>query len=640
MRLSKAFLALGLVSLALTSRLYVASYSGNITTVELTEKTDGVELKATFQSQGCAPSPSWLDYYGKTSTLFCTDEGFPTPEANFTSFKVDSDGSLTFLDRVTTLNGGVNTVTYMVGKEKLMAVAHYGGSGISIVNTTDPSDLDVLKTYVFTFDTQAPAGPDAAKPAVPFIHQVVIDPTGRFLLAPDLSADQTHIFGFTEDGMLTNPVGQKPLWVVEGSGPRHLVFYQPDGKNGKTYLYLVMEKKNMLHGYEVMYTATGTMEFKNVYMDTIFGGAELPAGSAAAEIKLTPDNKYLIISSRSDKLSLAVSLNATSIADTLATFSLDPQSGVPMLLKLSSAGGLGPRSFAINNAGDRVAVALNGQNRIVILKRDVQTGIIDEQLGSLDLDIRAASGLLSSVVWAEQDIENAANISAVAEITPQSSTQGPSLLSSSSDSTTTTNITMLVTETVTISGYSATASLSLPTLTEAFAPTSTLVQGALSASSLLGKSTRSPFASASAVSGLLTFPTNSRPTTTPTGSPVSAPNSASSHSSFVGPFTDGRFPFTNPLDSTTVPLTSTIRSGSTGSIVYSISTIELRATPTPVGRSVVQKCKRFYEVKTGDTCDGISAGIQIPSKDFLEWNPSVGAECAGLIAGVWVCVGF
>ena len=45
-----------------------------------------------------------------------------------------------------------------------------GGSGISIVNTTDPAALEVLRTYSFAFGSQ-PAGADpTAKPAVPFIR--------------------------------------------------------------------------------------------------------------------------------------------------------------------------------------------------------------------------------------------------------------------------------------------------------------------------------------------------------------------------------------------------------------------------------------------------------------------------------------
>ena len=96
------------------------------------------------------------------------------------------------------------------------------------------------------------------------------------------------MFGLNEDGLLVDPAGQPKLLLPAGSGPRHIAFYQPEGKAGKTYVYVVMEKLNVLHGYEVTYSK-GTMQFKNqpIYVSTIFGGDQLPAGSAAAEITVT-----------------------------------------------------------------------------------------------------------------------------------------------------------------------------------------------------------------------------------------------------------------------------------------------------------------------------------------------------------------
>ncbi|KAL2074652.1 hypothetical protein VTL71DRAFT_8431 [Oculimacula yallundae] len=685
MRTSKIVLGLGLTSLTCASRLFVSSYSGNITTVELTEKDNGVDLKAIFQSQGCAPSPSWLEYHGKTSTLFCADEGFPTPDhANFASFKVNADGSLKSLDQLATLNGGVNTVTYMLGKEKYMAIAHYGGSGITIVNTTDPLNLGILKTYVFTFGTQVPAGSDPAKPAVPFIHQVVVDPTGKFLLAPDLSADLTHVFGFSlEDGLLTDPIGQEPLRVHQGSGPRHLVFYQPDGKTGKTYLYIVLEKKNMLHGSEVVYTEKGTLEFKNVYMSSIFGGEELPVGSAAAEIKLTPDNKYLIISSRMDKLSPPGSLDPKSPSDTLITFSLDSQTGIPKLLERTSAGGLGPRSFAINRAGDRVAVALNGQNKLVIFKRDAVTGKFSGQLGSLDLDVGDASGLVSSVVWDEETADDI--VVAASETGPVFSTTGPQYaISSSVEAVTTTNTTIMVTKTVTQSECEADGcSDLLPTLTSTLASTPSSA-GITSSMSSLPKDTGSPASipipevmpswetnswpvatrtmtsSPSPISDTVTFHSASRflpldsssSTRTPTS--VANPTPAMIESSAGTSATPTESPISTPIMSSTVssnlissalsdPSVSSVSptqvDSSTGGVVYTLSTIQLTATPSPVNKAITEKCKHFYEVVDDDDCDRIYTMNHVSKETFVEWNPNVQVDCTNLIAGEWVCVG-
>ncbi len=152
------------------------------------------------------------------------------------------------------------------------------------MNTTNPSSLEILKTYSFIFSSPQT---DGAKPKIPLIHQVVLDPTQKFLLAPDLSADFVHVFGLDKDGMLVDPAGQAPLPVHPNSGPRHLVFYKPSGQSQKTYMYLVLEKANLLHGYEVLYKESGTLDFRNIYMGTVLGGDDLPAGAAAAEIRLT-----------------------------------------------------------------------------------------------------------------------------------------------------------------------------------------------------------------------------------------------------------------------------------------------------------------------------------------------------------------
>lgn len=176
-----------------------------------------------------------------------------------------------------------------------------GGSGISIVNVTNPKSLNLLRTYTFVFTPPAillgspsSLAAPSASPKRPFVHQVVLDPTGKFMMAPDLSADLVHVFGLDENGLLTDPIGQMPLGVNIGSGPRHLAFYRPAGDSKKTYVYLVLEVEVMLHGYEVIYTEKGTLEFKKIYTNTLWGGDKLPAGATAAEIAITVSRVFPI----------------------------------------------------------------------------------------------------------------------------------------------------------------------------------------------------------------------------------------------------------------------------------------------------------------------------------------------------------
>lgn len=377
-----------------------------------------------------------------------------------------------------------------------------------------------------------------------------------------------------------------------------------------------------------------------------------------------------------DKLNPPGPLNPTSPSDTLVTFSLNPKTGIPKLLQKFSAGGIGPRSFAINRAGDRVAVALNAQNKLVILKRDVKTGSFLGQLGSFDLDVGGAAGLVSSVVWAEegeQDVivgggGDGGSTNAVSVPTPSSSAKGPSLpsisssSSSSEEGTSTTATTVLATATVTQSGYQATGSgspdpaPSPPTLTRTVgatpetatsaANTNTVPISPSSAGSTAGETTiqtsqltssHTEVASSTPTATATRFPTtpvNPPSSILPTAAPrptVKSP-SINSKPAYFATMDPGSGSSPNPN-----PARAPSRTSDGGGV--SKSTVSLTGTPTPVQTDMVKKCSHFYEVEKGDTCDAICKKLEVPSKSFGEWNPSMGTECKGLIAGEWVCVG-
>ncbi|KAI0476852.1 hypothetical protein F4859DRAFT_65195 [Xylaria cf. heliscus] len=63
------------------------------------------------------------------------------------------------------------------------------------------------------------------------------------------------------------------------------------------------------------------------------------------------------------------------------------------------------------------------------------------------------------------------------------------------------------------------------------------------------------------------------------------------------------------------------------------------ATPTPVQTGMVSDCDDFYLVHSGDTCANIASVEGISLTNFYAWNPAVGSSCAGLQAGVYVCIG-
>jgi len=121
------FQALGFTSLChAITMIYVSSYSGNITTVEVTPNGNrSVLLETIHMNPGCAPNPSWLTLDQHTSTLYCADEGLSTPtNATFSSFQTSPyrNGTISLLSRITTLNGGVYSKIY--GSGNVLAIAH------------------------------------------------------------------------------------------------------------------------------------------------------------------------------------------------------------------------------------------------------------------------------------------------------------------------------------------------------------------------------------------------------------------------------------------------------------------------------------------------------------------------------------
>lgn len=92
--------------------LYVSSYSGIVTTLELAQASNGTTLKTISSNNECGSSPSWLQLTSE-GVLYCTDEGFATwPNGTISTYSTNDDGSIELLGAQETLAGAVSTVLY------------------------------------------------------------------------------------------------------------------------------------------------------------------------------------------------------------------------------------------------------------------------------------------------------------------------------------------------------------------------------------------------------------------------------------------------------------------------------------------------------------------------------------------------
>jgi 6-phosphogluconolactonase (cycloisomerase 2 family) len=107
----------------MTTNLYVSSYIGTITSLQLTRHPDAsYSLTQVAVNDGSYPNPSWLTRDEHNGVVYCLDEGLTVLDGSLASYKTSASGVLTQIDRHSTINGPVSSVVYNGGKA--LAVAH------------------------------------------------------------------------------------------------------------------------------------------------------------------------------------------------------------------------------------------------------------------------------------------------------------------------------------------------------------------------------------------------------------------------------------------------------------------------------------------------------------------------------------
>ncbi|ODA76383.1 hypothetical protein RJ55_08229 [Drechmeria coniospora] len=374
--------------------LYVSSYGGKVVTLDVADaagsSASGVpKLRTIASTDGGAGTLSWLTLDHGRSTLFGLDEGLSSDRGSLTSFRTRADGSLETLARLEMSPGPVSGVLY--GPEDGgLAIAHYSGSALSTWDVSEPSEVVKVQSETFTLNKQptVPHRQDAPHP-----HQAFLDPTGGFLVVPDLGTDELRMYAVGPRLAVTPLL---PVSVAPGSGPRHVQFAK---RGGKTFMYLVAELTCTIVGYGVTYPA-GTIKLDELWTIGVHGeGKPVPADASASEIVVSADGRFALVSSRNENGFLIGDFDPSKdgqiVSDPIVNFSIDDD-GSLRLLQDVPAGGRVPRQFSMNKSGTLLAVGLQSDMRVVLISRDPETGRLGRFAGYADLE-----GEITSVVFNE-----------------------------------------------------------------------------------------------------------------------------------------------------------------------------------------------------------------------------------------------
>jgi 6-phosphogluconolactonase (cycloisomerase 2 family) len=269
----------------------------------------------TITAKLAVPNASWLAFSADRKYLYAVNE---QPAGSVTT--VDTE-TLAVLGQQPT---GGDAPTHLSVHGDHLLVANYGSGSVAVLPSTD------LVTF--------PEGSHA--------HQVVTDPTGRWILAVDIAGNAIHVYEL--EGKLL----PRQRITVPG-GPRHLVFH-PDGR----------------HAYVVC-------EYKSQVVVCTWSDGELTAGHAVPTVApgvvnypgegiVSPDGRFLYVTNRGE--------------NSIATFTV--HDGALTLRESTPTGGDWPRHATLDPTGRHLFVANQRSGTVTWLPRDPGTGALSTMAGS------------------------------------------------------------------------------------------------------------------------------------------------------------------------------------------------------------------------------------------------------------------
>jgi 6-phosphogluconolactonase (cycloisomerase 2 family) len=177
----------------------------------------------------------------------------------------------------------------------------------------------------------------------------MFSPDNRLLAVVDLGTDGLFLYRFDAGSGAIRLAQQVRL--PPGCGPRHCVFHP-----SRPLVYVCGELDSTL--LTLRYDAdAGTAELVDSDAATGAGhaGRNYPSGLA-----ISPDGHYLMLANRG--------------SDTIATFWIDPETGMARLRDEVACGGRFPRAIRLDAAGRTLAVANQRSGNVSLFDRDFETG--------------------------------------------------------------------------------------------------------------------------------------------------------------------------------------------------------------------------------------------------------------------------
>lgn len=306
---------------------------------------------ATLVSTTASENPSFLTLSADRKYLYAVNENGEGKGAVSAYAYDDAAGTLTFLNRqLTQGDHPCHVATDSRGAHVI--ASNYSGGSVSVFPIGPAGSLGGLLQLI----QHDGSGPDPQRQQAPHVHSAFFNPDETQLFVQDLGTDKINIYDYRPDHMSSPLVEASPSFVAAapGGGPRHIA-PSADGR----FIYLVQEMAATVMVYEQRDSSWEAIQEVGIN-EPDFDGAD-----GAADIKLSPDGKFLYASNRGD-------------ANTLAIYGVDGASGKLTKVGNQSVLGKGPRNFTLSPDGRYLLVANQQSDEVVIFERDAGTGLLTD----------------------------------------------------------------------------------------------------------------------------------------------------------------------------------------------------------------------------------------------------------------------
>lgn len=301
---------------------------------------------------GGVPNPSFLAIAPDGKHLYAAVEVGKLegkPGGGVAAFAIDGEtGGLTLLNTESSQGGGACHVT-IDPTGSAVIVSNYGGGSVASFPALEDGRVGPAASFLQHEGT----GPDPKRQKGPHAHSVNVDPTGQYAVAADLGLDQLLIYRLNAETAELTPAGEPFSSVNGGAGPRHLAFH-PDGKHA----YVINEMHSTITALQWDPETPGFTALQTV--------GTLPDGfdgrNFTAEVVVHPNGRFLYGSNRGH--------------DSLATYAIDPDSGLLTLHGFQPTMGKEPRNFNIDPTGRFLIACNQNSDNVQVFSINGDTGAL------------------------------------------------------------------------------------------------------------------------------------------------------------------------------------------------------------------------------------------------------------------------